>query len=141
MMETFPIPVFMLALLGLAVTLWKWRELLFIYTMIALTIAQALFFYGSARFRAPIEPMLILLASGSSVVVYQLPRKGRCAGSSTVREKQALHPSIINAITPFASDAACGGDCSKKKPGHSRFADSEPRVDRLLLFTFCGVEN
>ncbi len=65
MMETFPIPVFILAFVGLAVTLWKWRELLFIYAMIALTIAQALFFYGSARFRAPIEPMLILLASGT----------------------------------------------------------------------------
>ncbi len=65
MMQTFPIPVFILAFVGLAVTLWKWRELLFIYTMIALTIAQALFFYGSARFHAPIEPMLILLASGT----------------------------------------------------------------------------
>src|SRR5579863_503300 len=65
MMQTFPIPIFILAALGLAVTLWKWRELLFIYAMIALTIAQALIFYGSARFRAPIEPMLILLAAGA----------------------------------------------------------------------------
>ncbi len=65
MMETFPIPVFILAFVGLAVTLWKWRELLFIYAIIALTIAQALYFYGSARFRAPIEPILILLASGT----------------------------------------------------------------------------
>ena len=65
MMETFPIPIFALAFVGLAVTLRKWRELLFIYAMIALTIAQALYFYGSARFRAPIEPMLILLAAGA----------------------------------------------------------------------------
>ena len=65
MMETFPIPVFILAFVGLAVTLWKWRELLFIYAILALTIAQALYFYGSARFRAPIEPILILLASGT----------------------------------------------------------------------------
>lgn len=65
MMETFPIPVFILAFVGLAVTLWKWRELLFIYAIIALTIAQALYFYGSARFRAPLEPILILLASGT----------------------------------------------------------------------------
>jgi 4-amino-4-deoxy-L-arabinose transferase-like glycosyltransferase len=65
MMETFPIPIFILAVLGLAVTLWKWRELLFIYAMIALTIGQAIIFYGSARFRAPIEPMLILLAAGA----------------------------------------------------------------------------
>lgn len=65
MMETFPTPVFILALVGLAVTLLKWRELLFLYTIIALTIAQALYFYGSARFRAPIEPILIILASGT----------------------------------------------------------------------------
>jgi hypothetical protein len=65
MMKTFPIPIFILAALGLAVTLWKWRELLFIYSMIVLTIGQALYFYGSARFRAPIEPMLILLAAGA----------------------------------------------------------------------------
>jgi hypothetical protein len=65
MMETFPIPVFILAFVGLAVTLWKWRELLFLYAIIALTIAQALIFYGSARFRAPIEPILIILASGT----------------------------------------------------------------------------
>jgi len=65
MLQTFPIPIFILALVGLAVTLWKWRELLFIYSMIALTIGQALFFYGSPRFRASIEPMLILLASGT----------------------------------------------------------------------------
>ena len=65
MMKIFPIPIFILAALGLAVTLWKWRELLFIYSMIVLTIGQALYFYGSARFRAPIEPMLILLAAGA----------------------------------------------------------------------------
>ncbi len=65
MMKTFPIAIFILAVLGFAVTLWRWRELLFIYFMIALTIAQGLIFYGSTRFRAPIEPMLILLAAGA----------------------------------------------------------------------------
>jgi 4-amino-4-deoxy-L-arabinose transferase-like glycosyltransferase len=65
MLLTFPVLIFILAALGLALTLWKWRELLFIYAMIALTIGQALIFYGSPRFRAPIEPMLILLASGT----------------------------------------------------------------------------
>lgn len=65
MMHTFPIPIFILAALGLALTLWRWRELLFIYLMIALTIAQCLIYYGSPRFRAPIEPMLILLAAGA----------------------------------------------------------------------------
>ena len=65
MMKTFPIVIFILAALGFTVTLWRWRELLFIYLMIVLTIAQGIIFYGSARFRAPIEPMLILLAAGA----------------------------------------------------------------------------
>ncbi len=65
MMKTFPIPIFILAALGLLVTFRRWRELLFVYFMILLTIAECLVFYGSARFRAPIEPMLILLAVGA----------------------------------------------------------------------------
>jgi 4-amino-4-deoxy-L-arabinose transferase-like glycosyltransferase len=64
MMKTWPIYVFILAALGLVVTLRRWRELLFIYFMIILTIAENIFYYGSARLRAPIEPMLILLAAG-----------------------------------------------------------------------------
>lgn len=65
MMKTFPILIFILAALGFLVTLRRWHALLFIYFMIGLTIAQCLIFYGSARFRAPIEPMLILLATGA----------------------------------------------------------------------------
>jgi 4-amino-4-deoxy-L-arabinose transferase-like glycosyltransferase len=65
MMKIFPIPIFILAALGLVVTFWRWRELLFIYFMIVLTIAEVLIFYGSPRFRASIEPMLILLAAGT----------------------------------------------------------------------------
>lgn len=65
MMKTFPIPIYILAILGTLFTLWRWRELLFIYLMIALTIAQNIVFYGTPRFRAPIEPMLILLAAGA----------------------------------------------------------------------------
>jgi 4-amino-4-deoxy-L-arabinose transferase-like glycosyltransferase len=64
MMETFPIAVFILAGLGLTLTLHRWRELLFLYLMILLTIAQCVIFYGIPRFRAPIEPILILLGSG-----------------------------------------------------------------------------
>lgn len=64
MMKTWPIYLFVLAALGLVVTLWRWRELLFIYFMIIVTIAQNIVYYGSARLRAPIEPMLILLAAG-----------------------------------------------------------------------------
>ncbi len=65
MQQTFPLPIFVLALLGLIVMHKRWRELLFIYFMILQTIAQSLYFYGIPRFRAPIEPMLLLLAAGA----------------------------------------------------------------------------
>lgn len=65
MMKTFPIPIFALAAPGLIVTRKQWRELMFIYLMILMTILQCIVFYGSPRFRAPIEPMLILLAMGA----------------------------------------------------------------------------
>lgn len=57
--------VFALAALGLFLTHKRWREFLFIYFMIGLTIIQSLVLYGIPRFRAPIEPMLILLAAGA----------------------------------------------------------------------------
>jgi len=61
-----PIPIFLLAFFGLLVT-WhrRKRQLLIAYAVIALTIAQNLAFWGNMRFRAPIEPLLVLLASGA----------------------------------------------------------------------------
>src|SRR5205085_3188167 len=60
------IAIFLLAALGLVVT-WRRRkkDLLVVYLAIALTIAQNVVFYGSPRFRAPIEPLLVLLAGGA----------------------------------------------------------------------------
>lgn len=65
MMRNFTRPFFVLAAFGLLVTLWRWREFLFIYLMILMTIVEGIIFYSSPRFRAPIEPMLILLAAGA----------------------------------------------------------------------------
>ncbi|MGB8347699.1 MAG: glycosyltransferase family 39 protein [Ktedonobacteraceae bacterium] len=58
-------PLFILAAFGLLATRRKWHELLFIYGLIALTFAECIYYYGSSRFRAPIEPMLVLLAAGA----------------------------------------------------------------------------
>jgi 4-amino-4-deoxy-L-arabinose transferase-like glycosyltransferase len=60
-----PIPIFLLAYLGLFVT-WRYRkkQLLIVYIVIALTILENLAFWGNMRFRAPIEPLLVLLAGG-----------------------------------------------------------------------------
>ena len=61
-----PIPIFLLAIFGLLVT-WQYRkqQLLIVYSAIALTLVQNLVFYGVMRFRAPIEPLLVLLAGGA----------------------------------------------------------------------------
>lgn len=60
-----PIPICALAALGLVVTLSYRRKLLFAYLVILATQGEALIYYGSSRFRAPIEPLLILLAAGA----------------------------------------------------------------------------
>lgn len=66
MSETFPLAIFFLAALGLIVTLKRcWRELLFTYLVILVALGEALVYYGSSRFRAPVEPLLILLAAGA----------------------------------------------------------------------------
>ncbi len=79
MMETITPIVFALAVLGLVVTSERWRDLLFVYLMIVLTLAQSIVFYGIPRFRAPIEPMLILFASGAVwwIVTYSSKRRKR----------------------------------------------------------------
>ncbi|HEY3993812.1 MAG TPA: glycosyltransferase family 39 protein [Ktedonobacteraceae bacterium] len=72
MSETFPIPIMLLAALGLIVTLKRfWRELLFAYLVILCTLGEALVYYGSSRFRAPIEPLLVLLAAGALWWLFQ----------------------------------------------------------------------
>jgi len=66
MSETFPIPIFLLAALGLFVTRRRyWHEFFFAYLVVLGTLAEILFFYGNARFRTPIEPILILLTAGA----------------------------------------------------------------------------
>ena len=65
LLETISIPIFLLAAFGLWATRHKWRDLLFIYFILAVTIAQALYFYGSSRFRAPIEPLVLLFVAGT----------------------------------------------------------------------------
>lgn len=65
MMETFPIAIFILAGFGLVLTLRRWREFFFLYLMILMTIVQCVVFYGIPRFRAPIEPIFILLGAGA----------------------------------------------------------------------------
>ncbi len=81
MMYVTPIPIFLLAAFGLVVTFFLWRKLLFLYFIIAMTFAEAIYFYGIPRFRAPIEPIIILLATGALWwVVTQWRERSRSQG-------------------------------------------------------------
>lgn len=66
MSQTLPLAVFLLAAPGFLVT-WKRfrRDLFFPYLILLAAQGEALVYYGSSRFRAPIEPLLILLAAGT----------------------------------------------------------------------------
>jgi 4-amino-4-deoxy-L-arabinose transferase-like glycosyltransferase len=60
------IPIFLLAALGLAATWRRFKKaLLVVYLVLAATIAQNVVFYSTMRFRAPIEPLLVLLVGGA----------------------------------------------------------------------------
>jgi hypothetical protein len=65
LIQYMPIVIIALAALGLAAT-WKKRlDLLVIYLILLLTVGVNVAFYGSMRFRAPIEPMLVIFAAGA----------------------------------------------------------------------------
>lgn len=80
MMGIFAIPIFLLAVYGLFAT-WRqyWHKLLLVYLLILFAIIECLVFYGIPRFRAPIEPMLIVLAAGGvwSISQYKKNRSFR----------------------------------------------------------------
>ncbi len=58
--------IYALAAAGFLLTLRnRWRELLFFYLLVLATVAQCLVTYGTPRFRAPIEPVLVILAAGA----------------------------------------------------------------------------
>lgn len=66
LMTTTPVVIIFLAACGLVVTFRSRRkELLVPYLVIGSTIVLCVALYGSSRFRAPIEPLLVLLAGGA----------------------------------------------------------------------------
>jgi hypothetical protein len=66
--------------------------LLTVYLLLALTILQNMLFYSDMRFRAPIEPMLILLAGGA---IYKLALMfaPKFVADSSLRSEPALERS------------------------------------------------
>lgn len=66
LMNTTPVAIILLTACGFVLTIRpKWKDLLVSYLVIGLTIVLCIAFYGSSRFRAPIEPLLILLTGGT----------------------------------------------------------------------------
>ncbi|GAC1566491.1 MAG: hypothetical protein NVS3B14_09240 [Ktedonobacteraceae bacterium] len=58
------VPIFVLAASGLVLTWIKRKKLLVIYLVGLSIIGQNIIFYSNMRFRAPIEPFLVLLTGG-----------------------------------------------------------------------------
>jgi hypothetical protein len=50
---------------------WRKRRAVFFYLMFGVVTITALIFYGNARMRAPVEPMMIILAAGGLVIAAQ----------------------------------------------------------------------
>lgn len=95
MMEILTPIVFALAAIGLIITRKRWHELLFIYLMIALTIVQCIILYGIPRFRAPIEPLLLILAGGAlEWLAAVLKERRRKVGRPKVQEKDKRPVSV-----------------------------------------------
>lgn len=65
MMKVMTPAILTLAAFGLLLMYKHWYTLLPIYSSIALTLLQNTLLYGIPRFRAPLEPMLLLLAAGA----------------------------------------------------------------------------
>lgn len=75
--------VILLALCGLIFTWKRLKGLLLVaYLVLAITILQNVAFYGSSRFRSPIEPLLVLLTGG---IIWWLTSKD--AGTWYARRK------------------------------------------------------
>jgi hypothetical protein len=67
------IPVFLLAAVGLRTTWRRWKlALVPVYLILGATVLQNVLLYSTMRFRAPIEPLLVILAAAA--VATLLPR-------------------------------------------------------------------
>ncbi len=107
--------VFALAALGLLLT-WRRKrgQLLGISLVIALTIVQNVAFYGSPRFRAPIEPFLVILAGG---VFWWLSYHGRDALARLRAAMKGWRPHRMYARSyPIGLVGGCSGRWAATRP-------------------------
>jgi 4-amino-4-deoxy-L-arabinose transferase-like glycosyltransferase len=80
-------PIFILTALGLLLT-WRRRkkELLVVYLVIVFIMVQNIVFYSNMRFRAPLEPFLVLLAGGALWGLNRLRNRIPGRGKNHVQE-------------------------------------------------------
>ncbi len=99
--------VFLLAGLGLVVTWRRYRRrLVVVYLVLAETTVLNVAYYGSSRFRAPIEPLLVLLAGAA---VWWLTstepgslrawRRGSGSGQATVESRSSTNGTMVPGMT------------------------------------------
>jgi 4-amino-4-deoxy-L-arabinose transferase-like glycosyltransferase len=67
----YAVVVFPLFLAGMALTWYRWRELLFLYGIIVMHTAIALIFYGSIRSRLPVEPVIAIFAGAAFIRLWR----------------------------------------------------------------------
>jgi 4-amino-4-deoxy-L-arabinose transferase-like glycosyltransferase len=70
----YPTLVLLLAITGLAAVWARWREALIPLLLGASFVAGAIIFYGSPRMRAPMEPLLVVAATGGAFWLVGLAR-------------------------------------------------------------------
>jgi 4-amino-4-deoxy-L-arabinose transferase-like glycosyltransferase len=62
---------------GLVLTRARWRDLLFLYGVVAAHTAVALVFFGSLRGRIPVEPVIAVFAAPALLALLERLRRGR----------------------------------------------------------------
>jgi 4-amino-4-deoxy-L-arabinose transferase-like glycosyltransferase len=67
----YAIVVFPLFLAGIVLTMYRWKELLFLYGVVVVHTAVALIFHGSIRGRIPVEPVIALFAGVAVTRLYR----------------------------------------------------------------------
>jgi 4-amino-4-deoxy-L-arabinose transferase-like glycosyltransferase len=104
MMNIMPVPIILLAFFGLLVT-WRQRrpELLLPVLLAGMGIAQCIVFYGSSRFRAPIEPILVLLVGGAFWRLAQMRRGMLTGGRGACHSPSSPQPVPARAVKTRAA--------------------------------------
>jgi hypothetical protein len=92
--------ILLMAVLGLVVTWRRWKqELIIMYLIILTTLVVNIVMYGSSRFRAPIEPFLVLCTCGALWWLFSSH-----PGTLRYRRNQKIKKQIKAHVPQFSSE-------------------------------------